>query len=429
MNPSGPMQKLSNQFYNVFADLIGVPNLQLILSGQPLVSTSALLWQYFDTIPPQALTSSFSPGLVKLSQFYQSILSVLKPQSGSNFIVDMGDYYSQWSAYLKTSTPTSPLSAFFKNWAVTNMPNIGQANKCYADMVQTEYDPITQALLAAYDPNNFDTDPMSKQKTAKYVPTLDQLVSVALPGASSKSFSFDSTTASSVISNRWTSNSNSGAFSWFDSYNNTSQTLSDKICSGRITMNLTFGRVVPQFICQPGNWFNGAVLEQAYKTSDNTLWVPGVTPTWDTSFGPNGSMKTFAQSICVLDGISGTITCDTSFSASEQQTIQSYNNKGFWPFYATSSSSTSYNKATFDSSGRMTINISSPLGNPKIFGVSVSDISAIFGVAPGNLMMQAPIIPAPSNNLYTINVDTEGKMTIVVHGPGGSKVQFCVSKI
>lgn len=428
MNPSVPMQKLSNQFYNVFADLIGVPSLQLILNGQPLVSTSALLWQYFDTIPPIALASSFSPGLVKFSQFYQSILSVLIPQGGSNFIRDMGDYYSAWSVYLKSSTPTSPLSAFFKAWANTNIPNVQQANKCYTDMVQTENDPITQALLAAYDPNNFDVDPVTKQKTAKYIPTIDQLINVALPSASGKSCSFDSNTASSSTSGRWTSNSNSGAFSWFDAYSNTSQALSDKICAGHVTMNLSFSRVVPQFICQPGNWFNGAVLEQAYKTSDNTLWAAGVTPSWDTSFGPNGTLKTFAQSICVLDGISGSITCDSSFSSSEQQTIQSYSSKGFWPFYETTSSSSSYYKVTFDSSGRMTMNINSPLGNPKIFGVSVSDITAIFGVAPANSMIVNPPT-TPSNNLYTINVDTDGKMTIVVHGPGGSKVQFCVSKI
>ena len=92
----------------------------------------------------------------------------------------------------------------------------------------------------------------------------------------------------------------------------------------------------------------------------------------------------------MVDGISQTVRSNVSYTADEQTYAHSESHEGYgcWPYYVSNdSSSTTTTNTTFDDQGQMSVETSSPLGNPIVIGVLVSaiedlDTAAMEAAAP-----------------------------------------------
>ncbi|MDP9190349.1 MAG: hypothetical protein M3P06_01435 [Acidobacteriota bacterium] len=354
-----PADDLQAKWYNTLTAAIGVsPNqFQLLQPPAPLGDTSKDLWSYFNDLPPETLVRDLEDsGGDQFYSNYSAVVNQLIPQSGNALARDLGDHYSAWMAF-RAKNP-GDIVPVFRQWALDNAP--GLVAKGTSDLLAQLHDPIVQAQEAVVDQSKF------ADGTPDFSKTMDDLQN-ALQGAAGTTFSFDSATASSDITNTWSSGS-TGIF-FFDSSASSQSTLVAKMTSARYTVNGSFKSILT-LQADPGSWYSSSTLGAAFSTQDNTLWNHG-TPSWNTTFGPNGNMLNFAASIVVVDGVDITITSEASYSSDDQTHIRTVSSGGFWPFYSTSHTSTFDAETTFDSNGLMTVHVTNPAGNPLVLGVNV----------------------------------------------------------
>jgi hypothetical protein len=365
------MQALQNQWFNVIVAALGLNNqtFQLVEATDPLPNTTKDLSDFFNNIPPASLTQVYSAG--GANQFfsdYGGVIKNLRNQDSGQFDSDMGDYSSQWDAYLATKpSPTIPaggMLALFSQWADMNIPDPGQAATCKSDYVQLQ-NGIVPTALNAY----FGFTPTSGQLFDKTIKDLKD----AIVGGASRTISFDSTKASSDVSSAWSQSSSGGLFGLFGS-SSSSSSYSAKFSSSNVTIQGTIQKSI-SFSADPLGWYSSAAMSLAFGTKDNTVWKPGQSPTWETTFGSDGNMQRLTSELVVADGIDMIVTSDASYSSDEQAAMTSSGGFGCWPFYSSHSPSGSESKATFTSSGQMSFPISLPLGNPFILGVNVTPVS------------------------------------------------------
>jgi hypothetical protein len=203
------------------------------------------------------------------------------------------------------------------------------------------------------------------------------------------SFAMDSSTASTDLSNSWTSSSSSDGGTYFYSTSSSSDAtdFTQKFASSSVTVETTYQHVLTTQI-QPlatGTvvegpatylpWFYPAALAAAYQDSGSDLWSDPAQ--WARFFGPTGSLQYVATALVVVDGVTHTVTSDASYSTAEQTYAhsQSDSSYGCWPYYVSnSSSSTTTTSTSFNEQGHMTVTTTSPVGNPLVIGVLVSPI-------------------------------------------------------
>lgn len=372
------LSSLQNKWYNVLTAALGLDanSFQLLETNLPLGNTSKFLWDIFNSIPPETLTRVYSlSGANIFYDDYKAVVMNLVPQDGGRFQKAMGDYLPQWESYKKTLKPTdltNGLAPVFKAWSEINMP-VDQATAAYTAFIQVQNGVVGQAVEEVLNPKNIDPN-----FGPKFTKTIDDL-KMAVPSGVSKSFSFDSSTASSDVSHTWAQGNVGGLYSFFTGGASANfDKLSKKAASSSVSVEGSFQHVLP-FQAAPVGWFSSAALNLAYTTKDNTVWTTGVKPDWETTFGPNGNLLRLASSLIVVDGIKATITTEASFSSSEQQEITSSASIRFWPFFSAGGTGGQYTKATFDDKGKMTVHIDMPAGNPSILGVNQIPIGEALG--------------------------------------------------
>jgi hypothetical protein len=369
------MSTLQRQWYNTVVSGLGLDpkTFQLFQASAPLSFTSKALWSIFNSIPPDSLTQVFSQ-----SQFnnfyadYHSVIMTILPPDGSQFRQAMGDDLTTWETYQKTLKPGTDVLTAFKEWAQLNLEP-GRATKVSVLFAQLLNGTVGRAVENVLDPKFVDAN--NGPIFSKTIQNLND----ELKSAPSRSFSFDSSTASSDISHTWASGSVGGFYGFFSGggQGNFDQ-LNKKAASSQVTIQASFKRVL-SFAAAPGGWYSSAALKIAYSTSDNTVWPVGQHPDWSATFGPDGNLQRLATELIVVDGTDVTITSEASYSESEQKQISTSTSLGFWPFFSASGSGSSKTTIAFDSSGKMTVRISMPLGNPNILGVNVLPIKAALG--------------------------------------------------
>jgi hypothetical protein len=379
------MNALNAQWYNavITGCHLDPATFQLMQGNVPLGSTSETLWNMLDVVPPLSISSYFNPSQGNIfSSDYGIVINNLKEQNSNKFMNDMGDYYSQWRAYLKTN-PTIPqggIIALFNNWSQLNMPP-DQAQQCY-----TDYQQIAQGAVPTAVQMWLNAGGAGAPKA--YNATIQQLKS-ALQSAPPANFSLNTSTESSDISHTWAQAEGGFLFDLFEigaegSYDHLSQSLAE---SG-LQINVQFQRLVT-FAAGPLSktssdpilsgyqpWYNSGTLNLAYQNNNNTVWN-NTPPTWDNTFGPNGNMLRTASALVVVDGITITTMSLNSVSTSDQTTIKTAVEGGFWPFFEAEGSGGWSHTATFDSEGIMTVNSTCPAGNPQILGVIVTPITGV----------------------------------------------------
>lgn len=383
------METFTAQWYNALTTALGLDpqHFQLIQTNAPLGTTSAQLWTYFDAIPPATITHYYNPSQVNsFAQDYGAVLMNLKPQNASTWLQIMGDYYPQWAAYLKTSPlfpATGGILQLFSNWAWQNISNPSTAQAAITAFTQVMNGLIPTAVSMYAAANG----------TFAYNGTYEYLRQ-QVPSAPGAQLTMDSSTTSSDVSHTWASGAVSGVGDFFWGGGSASyDALTVALGSARLVVNATFKHVMSFSagpLSQPSTdpvlsgykpWYNSAALALAYGTRDNTVWN-NTAPTWDTTFGPNGNMPRMTTGMVVVDGIDITISSAASFSSSDQQSFQAAASGGFWPFFSANAASGWSSSVQFSDSGQLQARISSPVGNPQVLGVLVTDMAAALGISP-----------------------------------------------
>ncbi len=387
---SQAIENLTAQFYNavVHGCQLDPSTFQLFQGSKPLGDTSDVLWQIFDVMPPLSTNSHYNSSANIFSTNYGGVIMSLKPQGGT-FVEDMGDSMSDWTAYLKTK-PASPtdgsgLAGLFKTWADINLSDPDQANKCYMDIREAGEDAISvakNAWLSASVPN-----PQNPKKATKAYTATMATVKAKIDSAPGHQVTMDSEQDSSSLNHSWANSSSDGFLGFFGSSSH-SDSLNIAMASASFKIDVSYDNLmtmpgVPLY--QPSQdkdlseyvpWYNSEALGMAFHTQDNTLW--GNDPTWESTFGGAGNLQRRTTELVVVDGITMTMSAQTSLSQSDQASFREASGGGFWPFYGSSSDSGWHHESKIDANGLVTITSSCKKGNPVVLGVNVESISKQF---------------------------------------------------
>jgi hypothetical protein len=380
------MSTLTAQWYNaiVTACHLDPATFQLVQGNTPLGATSEMLWNIFDAVPPLSISNNYNPSQSNnFSTDYGAVIANLNPQNAQAFQNAMGDYYSQWVAYLNTN-PTIPqggILALFQNWSALHMPP-DQAQTAY-----TAYQQVSQGVV-----------PVAMQMwlaagggtggTKAYNATISQLQG-AISAAPGTSVSLNSSSASSDISHTW---ANAEIGGWYDIFGGGASASYEQLTMSLVNAGLTIQANFTHLVTFPAGplakpstdpilsqyqpWYSSAALNLAYQNNNNVVWK-NTPPTWDNTFGPNGNMLRTASALVVVDGIQITTTSTANFDASSQTTFKAAAEAGIFPFFEASGSGGWSHDVSFDSHGAVTVTSNSPTGNPNILGVIVTPIGGV----------------------------------------------------
>jgi hypothetical protein len=369
------METLQSQWYNTLVAGLNLDadRFQLAQPTAPLGNTSDLLWSYFNNIPPLSLTGHFATsGGNRFYDAYKAVLSQLSSQGDGSFQKDLGDNYKAWLDYVTKLNPLPKLEDLpetFRSWATITCPSVAQTGA--SDLAAALIDPIYQAQVAIRNTAGF------MNGVPNYSQTIADLRG-AIPQASSETVTFDSSTASSDTSHTWAKGEVEGMYEFFSaSAGGSYDQVSKKAATSAVTVDASFGHVLT-FSAGPGPWYVSSALAAAHATKDNTLWKHG-TPNWASTFADGGNMLRFTTGLIVVDGIDATITSEATYDSSDQQTIKAQASVGVWPFFSFGASGGHSTATSFDSSGRMTVKVVNPPGNPCVLGVNVEPVDTFLG--------------------------------------------------
>ncbi|WP_299657906.1 hypothetical protein [uncultured Tateyamaria sp.] len=281
---------------------------------------------------------------------FQMIQGVLPVQSDASGLYNFVDGIPPQSvAVLYTSNPLNSL-----NGNVQIMLN--DANPSFLTTLAT-----TNYMNPKYwVDGNVAVDPL-------YVPTFADLQKQVDAG-SSASFSFDSETSDSNISNSWANSSSSaGVGFWGTSSSSVSTDLNSMASSSRITVEGTFDKFA-YLNTRAGGWFTQGFFTNQYQNPAD--WKNGQTA-WDTVFGSSGSAQRVANQILIVNGYKITVRSYASYSEAQFSEIQKSKDTNVWPFYTSSSHSTAVQSHHHNDDQSISTTITQEPGSLQIFGVGV----------------------------------------------------------
>ena len=83
--------------------------------------------------------------------------------------------------------------------------------------------------------------------------------------------------------------------------------------------------------------------------------------------------------LVLVDGISISLTSQAGFSGSDQSSMQTAFEAGFFPFFGVEGEGGWNQTVTFDDEGCVVATANCPVGSPQVLGVLVSPIGVAFG--------------------------------------------------
>lgn len=384
---------LQNQWYNTLAAAVGGnASFQIVQPNNPVsgLSTDDQVWQYFNNLPPASLNNNLT--LSGGNQFfanYSGVLSQLVSNALTNFQSVLGSYYPLWQRYLASLSPLPALNQLpnvFYTWAMVNAPTVAGPGR--SSLAAALLDPIFAAQTMALNTGSFVNN------TPNFTQGVAALLQQVANGGSVPAINFDSSTASSNVTNTWAQGNSGIFFGIFGQGDQTTSQLTQVFASARVTATVSFQKLITFVADPPGppnGWYSSSALGQAYSANTGGApWRTNAMPSWQSTFGPSGNMRYFLASLVVADGISATITSYANYSSSQQTQIQQNSSYGFWPFYWGSGSSTYTNSVSFTANSNMTYTMTSQTGNPLIIGAFVQAAGPYLG---GNAEMAAFVLP------------------------------------
>lgn len=149
--------------------------------------------------------------------------------------------------------------------------------------------------------------------------------------------------------------------------------LSAEFAAGTVTGTVSFTRCL-NFAPTPGDWYVGSALGLAYASPNQSPWTPGSPITWQSTFGPSGTLTRFTSALVVVSGIQIGYSSTTVFSATERAAIRAQAASGLWPYYQPKQQSVS-----FDPEGRLTVSVTTPTTQPLVIAASAISAAAYLG--------------------------------------------------
>jgi hypothetical protein len=388
------IKTFTQQYYNALCSAIGASpeTFQTAQGSIGLGTTNDMIWQFFDSIPPASINQVFNPGSMNsFAKTYGAVINNLNPQNGDAERAKLGNKYAAWLDFQKDpdnwpkdfdwSDPDAARKlrlALFNRFSVMNGLDQGTTNALRTILKQT--DVVSEAIMmwGAADP---------KYAYTATATTLQQ----ALNNGITKGFVLDSKTASSDTSNAWAKGSVSASYEEFTGeasaeWDRFTQDLQD--CGFELNMQFNklatlvggpYGResATDADLTDYKPWYDSPALNTAYKNNNNLVWQHA-SPTWDETFGENGSLKRTTTALFVVDGITSTMKSATSISTDRRAAFKAALDVGYWPFFKAHGDGGWSNETTFNDDGSFTVTSTSKEGNPNVIGFAVQDLTRQF---------------------------------------------------
>lgn len=132
------------------------------------------------------------------------------------------------------------------------------------------------------------------------------------------------------------------------------------------------------FAPRPGDWYVSSALALAYRTPGAAPWNPASPVTWETAFGPNGSLRRMLAALIIVSGLDASATSTARFDAADQKRITAgAKDEGAWPYYLPSTAATT--RAAFDEDGRLDLTIRSKPRTAVALAVLIQDAASYLG--------------------------------------------------
>lgn len=376
-------QTLTAGWYNALRQGLSLDqgSFQLVQgNGIPIGTDSTLLWQAVDTVPPASATAVWSGSRDSFASAYGQILRSLQDPPESEFQKSMGDYYDTWLTYLKSYVrqPGDTYTSIFTAWAQGYFPP-EQVDTLATELVTDT--PVTEALEV--------WEQVGDQGAKAYTPAY-QWVADAMREAPGGHVHYDSSTADTSLSETWAQHTSEWLVGFFGGEASAAyDQASLSVLQGRIVADMTVDHVL-QYIGAPlatvstdpilsqyKPWYVSGVLSDAVANQDNhdEIWNPEGETSWQDAFGSGGMLEYVATGLLLVDGLTITVTVETSLSTDDQTTISGAAEAGIFPFYLGTGAAGSSTTVTSLTSTGFTATITCPAGSPLVFGVSAAPAS------------------------------------------------------
>ncbi len=369
-----PITILQNRWYNGLITHLNLDQslFQIHQSINPIIASNSDRYTVQNHIPPLSLTFNTAIGQPdRFSDEYGAIVSQLEPPE-NKFREAIGEkVYQKWLSHLKTITPPpseNKLPALFRQWAIIAAPSVMSVGVSH----------LSKTLLVNRALKNWQAYQGVKAKPIDFNGDYPQMLDI-LKNSTGASFILEPNTTDENVEHTWAKGEHSGLFGLWNN-NCYDSRLSRKFALSNINVALKFKSYA---VCTavPGQWYDSASLNTALANPNAAPWPSNPNPTWNEIFGENGSMKRLIISLVVADGVEATVSSDTIFCHTDQQTILANVAKGLWPFYVPTKSSIANNVISFDHTKGMTLKTVTQPGNPLLIGCNVLPIAQYLGHA------------------------------------------------
>lgn len=382
----------NQQWYNALITQaqLNSDTFQLAQGSLSLGTTSDIIWQAFDSIPPVSINQIFNPGSINsFANTYGAVINNLYPQNGDAEERTLKDNYAAWVAFQKD--PKNVPSDFdysqedavkklrlslFNKFALFNGIDQGTINAMRT--ILNQVDVVSEAMLIY----------LAAKPNFAYTATINTLNS-AINSGQQKTVSFNSKTQSSDTSNSWAKGSVFGSYGFFSAKASTEWSqFSENLSSSGFELTVTFSKLATLVAGPYANvsttdinlskykpWYYSSALNTAYKNNNNKVWQHN-SPTWEETFGDKGSLKRNITGIIVVDGISSKMTTKTSVSSEKRDAFKVAAKAGFYPFFQAEGEGGWTHNVTFNDDGSICVESSAKEGNPNVLGFLVSDLTS-----------------------------------------------------
>lgn len=143
--------------------------------------------------------------------------------------------------------------------------------------------------------------------------------------------------------------------------------IAARFAAGDVSMTVEFRRLL-NFAPAPADWYVQTAISYAYKNPDHNPWNPASPITWETTFGPKGTLRNIVSSLVCVSDISVKYTSTSSFTAAEQDEVRAEADHGLWPYYLPKSAATT--TVSFDGDGAISVSVVSKANTPIVIGVT-----------------------------------------------------------
>lgn len=370
------MNDLMKKLYTKITEQLPVEkeSFQLLQGTKPLPSKNSDLFRELDFVPVESLASTLTTTPSnRFTGEYDAVLRATHYPDDGAWRDAMGDYLDEWETYKQKHWDMGEdLVKLFDFWSKKYMP-IDQGSRARSEFRKLHPNPHSEAQKA-YRNKEYQVDGVRKWRPDK------SEIRNQLNDAPQRELSFNSSETSKNVDHTWANGKLSGRYRFFSGgASGEYEKLNKKASSSSVSVEATFTHFTSLGL-SPGDWFHTEQLRQAYQNPDNrNVWNSSDTNTWETFFGDDGSFERKVAEIVMYDGLEATITSHADYSSEEYEKVESQETVGFWPFVQFTSDNGHVEDVTHTEESSLEVTISSEVGLPQLWGVSVKSMDEIFG--------------------------------------------------